>query len=283
MYQTSALDDWANSTMFVRTAQLPAVQSALIAALESVTSEGGTLLKPLIVWQLSQSIRVMGIVLATLGLLLTVAAAVVVVLYRQHPVFRSAAPMLLLVSFVGLLHVFSAIVFLVLPPASFSCSAFNWCIQLGFTLLLSPILAKAWRIWRIFGRRKLHVVKLSNRKLLAAILAATACDLAILAAWYATDLPSVVTTTQVTSTGGSLDLSQETDYASCSYSGQSKRFFAAECVIKGAALAAGVLLAFSTRRVTGTFNESKSVGRYQLSTMRHWHSSQLAAHLFAPN
>ena len=261
MYGTSALDDWANSTMFVRTTQLSVVQSALITALQSVTSDGSTLLKPPITWKLSTSIRVAGIVLASLGLLLTVVAALIVVWHRQHAVFRSAAPVLLLVSFVGLLHVFTAILFLVTPPTSFSCSALDWCIQLGATLVLSPILAKAWRIWQIFGRRKLHVVRLSNRKLLLAIAAATACDLIILAAWYSTSLPSVGTTSQFVSTGGTLNLVQETDYPSCSYDGQSQKFFAAECVIKSAALVAGVLLAFSTRRVTGQFNESKSGGR----------------------
>ena len=185
MYETAALDDWANSSMFVRTAQLAAVQSALVTALQSVTTDdGNTLLKPPITWRLSTSIRIAGIGLASLGLLLTVLAAAVVIWHRQHAVFRSAAPLLILVSFVGLLHVFSGIIFLVLPPTSFSCSAFNWCVQLGFTLLLSPILAKAWRIWQIFGRRKLHVVKLSNRKLLIGILAFTVCDLVILASWY---------------------------------------------------------------------------------------------------
>ena len=259
MYSTTALDGWANSSMFVRTAQLPAIQTSLVAALQSVTGDAGTLLKPPITWELSPSIRIAGITLASLGLLLTVAAAVVVIRHRQHAVFRSASPLLILASFVGLLHVFAAIVFLVLPPTSFSCSALNWCIQLGFTLLFTPILAKAWRIWRIFGRRKLHVVKVTNSRLLTAILAATVCDLILLAAWYATSLPGVVLTTQSASTGGTLNLLQETDYGSCSYSGRSASFFAAECIIKGAALLSGVLLAFSTRRVTGRFNESKSV------------------------
>ena len=266
IYDTSALDDWANSSMFVRTAQLTPVHASLIAALESVTGDVGTLLKPPVTWQLSTSIRIAGITLAAIGLLLTVVAAVVVVLLRQHVVFRSAAPLLVLVSFAGLLHVFSAIIFLVLPPTSFTCSAFNWCIQFGFNLLVSPIVFKAWRIWRIFGRRKLHVVKLSNRKLLAAIATISACDLIYLAAWYATSPPAVVSTSQSSSTGGTLNLYQETDYTSCSYGvGQSRSFFAAECVIKGAALVGGVLLAFSTRQVTGRFNESKSVGQQHSS------------------
>ena len=194
--------------------------------------------------------------------MLTVLAAGTVVHHRQHAVFRSAAPLLILASFLGLLHVFGAMIFLVLAPTSFTCSALNWCIQLGATLLLSPILAKAWRIHRIFGRRKLHVVKLSNGKLLTAILAVTVMDLIVLAAWYATSLPEVATTSQFITMGGSLNLVQQTQYQQCSYSGQSQAFFTAECVVKGAALVAGVLLAFSTRSVAGRFNESKAVGPY---------------------
>ena len=40
LYITAALDTWANASSFIRTAQLPTLQSALMTALETVTSQG---------------------------------------------------------------------------------------------------------------------------------------------------------------------------------------------------------------------------------------------------
>ena len=112
------------------------------------------------------------------------------------------------------------------------------------------------RIYRIFGRRKLQVVKLSNARLLRAFLLILAGDVLYLIVWQAVAPMSAVDST-------ALEADQRYHvYRQCSYAASptSLHLFTASAVIKLSWLAVGVLLAFSTRQVRDTFNESKSVG-----------------------
>ena len=112
------------------------------------------------------------------------------------------------------------------------------------------------RIYRIFGRRKLQVVKLSNARLLRAFLLILAGDVLYLIVWQVVAPMSAVDST-------ALEADQRYHvYRQCSYAASptSLHLFTASAVIKLSWLAVGVLLAFSTRQVRDTFNESKSVG-----------------------
>ena len=51
-----------------------------------------------------------------------------------------------------------------------------WLGSLGFTLTFAPLFMKTWRIYRIFDRKALNVVKISNRKLNGLIGVLVACD-----------------------------------------------------------------------------------------------------------
>ena len=261
LYTNSALDVYGNTNMVVRTAGVPAIQAALLAALQSVTdASGNPLIRLPITWTLTTAISEAAIVLASIGGILIIAAMAITVRHSNHPVFRSSSPLFMLVSFLGLLHLCGAIISLTVPQTNAACSAFTWCIQLGFTLVFAPLFAKAYRIYRIFGRRKLKVVKLTNRKLLAAVAATFAVDVVYGGVWQAVAPATVVTTVQYVATANGVDLSQEYEYPMCAYAGQSGSFFVAEVVVKLAMLAVGVMLAFSTRQVTSQFNESKSIG-----------------------
>ena len=261
LYSTSALDAYGDANMIVRTAAVSAIQSALLNAVHSVTdADGDPLIRLPITWTLTQAIGGVTLLLASLGGALTVVAMAVTSRYSSHPVFRSSSPLFMLVWFLGLLHITGAIVTLGLTQTNASCIAFTWCTQLGFTLVFAPLFAKAYRIYRIFGRRKLKVVKLTNRKLLVAVGITFAIDAVYVAVWNSVAPPTVVTTVQFVATSTGAGNAQQYDYPMCSYAGQSSSFFVAEAVIKLAMLAIGVMLAFGTRQVNSQFNESKSIG-----------------------
>ena len=257
VHATAGLDVWCDQNMFVRTASLPSLQPALLSALDSITSGGATVLTLPIVWQLTAGIADVAYAIEALGWLATLAIVLVTIRYRQHVQLRSTSPLFTIVSLAGVALLFGAIQSLIMLPSDSSCRAFSALIQLGFTVTFTPLFAKAYRIYRIFGRRKLRVVKLSNIRLFLAVVVTILADGLLIAIWHGVAPPSVATVVEL-STAANGDV-QASYYAQCTWDGASADFMAAECVIKVVSLCLGVMLAFSTRQVTDRFNDSKSI------------------------
>ena len=252
----AALLPWSSNSMVMSTASLPSVESHVLSALNAVTSDGQTLLVTLPeVWTPSPVLVGFGIAVTTLGSLLCCLALGFTVWHRQHPIIKSSAPAFLCMTLAGLLCLFSTTTLVTATPGVGTCSALNWMIQLGFSLTFCPLLLKTYRIWRIFGRRRLKVVKLSNRRLMATLVFTVALELLYLLVWQIVSPTS--TSTIVRSNG---DGEPQSVYTQCAYQDTSLHLFTAIAVIKSAVLVVGVLLAFSTRTVSEAFNESKSMG-----------------------
>ena len=239
----------------------PAVQAAYIAALDSVTCDGETLLITLPTdWSLTSAIGAFVDAMSVLGLLGCAVAAVLVWYHRAHPVIRSASPLFLLMSIGGVALLFVAGFLLVAPVTSASCSAFSWSLNFGLMLCFAPLFAKTYRIYRIFGRKKLSVVQLSNRKLFLYVVCMLSIEAVLLAVWQGVGpiapLVSDVTTTQSNS-AGNLIINQ---YTQCGVpEGVSMTLFALVLVEKGVLFVFGALMAFTTRKVSSTFNESQGI------------------------
>ena len=178
----------------------------------------------------------------------------VVAFYRNHPVMRSASSWFVLTSLSGVALMFLSLVFWVSQASVATCNAFSWCLNLGFMLTFGPLFAKTWRIYRIFGRKKLSVIKISNRRLGVMVSTFISAEIAILAIWQAVGPLQPVVTTQITGSPA-----VEHQYIQCGTSGDGSRFLIVIGVTKGLLLLYGALLAFSTRRVTDHFNESQSI------------------------
>ena len=231
------------------------------AALDSVTCDGETLLITLPTdWSLTSAIGAFVDAMSVLGLLGCAVAAVLVWYHRAHPVIRSASPLFLLMSIGGVALLFVAGFLLVAPVTSASCSAFSWSLNFGLMLCFAPLFAKTYRIYRIFGRKKLSVVQLSNRKLFLYVVCMLSIEAVLLAVWQGVGpiapLVSDVTTTQSNS-AGNLIINQ---YTQCGVpEGVSMTLFALVLVEKGVLFVFGALMAFTTRKVSSTFNESQGI------------------------
>ena len=249
------LDLATNAQNVVRAGDQASVQSAINSALDKVMCDGTTMLITLPdVWSLSAGAAGFGMALAVIGLIGVLAALTLIVLYRAHPVMKSASVWFLFTSIAGVGLLFIALILLMSSVTSATCAAFNWMLNMGFMLTFAPLFAKTWRIYRIFGRKKLSVVKVSNRKLAAMVSALVLIDIILMSIWQAVS-PLGPKLTVVTSGSPPVDH----DYTQCSVSGDGLTFLIIEAVSKGALLLYGALLAFSTRRVSDNFNESQSI------------------------
>lgn len=149
-----------------RPSEIDFVATTITNTLNAITCDGKTLLIMLpSIWEMSPAVAGFGNALAVLGLLGIVTALTIVGMYRSNSVMKSASTWFVFTSLFGVGMMFVSIFFLVSDVTTANCSAFNWFVNVGFMLAFAPLLAKTWRIYRIFGRKKLSVVKVTNQKL----------------------------------------------------------------------------------------------------------------------
>jgi len=249
------LDALTESVNVGRLSNVPGVKQAYINALNSVLCDGETLLITLpIVWELSSGLSGFGIAAAIIGGVLTVSLMIFTVIYHKHPIMRSSSPLFTLISLFGVLLMFAGAVALVANVTTFSCGILSWLINLGIMVTFAPIFAKTWRIYRIFGRRKLSVVKISNRKLMLIIGGLLTMEIVIMIVWQIlSPIQPYISSTMEGSP------SRQHDYEQCGVRNNGSSMFAVAAVEKGLLLVFGALMAFSTRKVSSQFNESSQI------------------------
>ena len=249
------VDDATESRNTVRAASLITVAQTQVDALDLLQCDGQTLLITLpVVWDISGPGQAFGLAAAGIGLVLCVAALAITAALSGHPVFRSASPVFVATSVVGLVLLFMAAIFLIQPASSLSCSGLSWSLNLGFSLTFGPLFAKTWRIYRIFGRKRLSVVKISNRRLGLLVVLLMFEELVLMSVWQAVGPLHPVLTAQWTGSP-----SAEHDYTQCGVSGAGAHALTYAAATKAVLLGFGALMAFSTRKVSSTFNESSVI------------------------
>ena len=267
-YGTTAIDTLLQSKQTLRVTSLSStVMAAVLATLGQVTCDQETLLVTYPVgWSLASGVKAFVYVVSSMGVVACTALALFVFHYRHHPVIRSASPLFLLLTIGGLLVLFAAGYLLVSEATFASCAAFSWLVNVGMMMTFSPLFAKTWRIYRIFGRRKLTVVALSNKKLLLMVAALMGAEVLIMAVWQGLgQLQPITNDVQTSTTTGSsvakiANRLLVDEYVQCGVpAGVGQSMFVVVCVEKGLLFVWGALMAFTTRKVSSTFNEAQGI------------------------
>jgi len=236
----------------------------LQAAFASLRCDGDSLMSQAVhPWKLTPGLQqgVQGLAVAScvLALLLTL----VVARYRALPVFRLASVPFLVMILTGLPMAFFSLQYWARAPTARDCSVFDWLLNLGFTLSFGPLFAKVWRVWRIFGRQALRVVKITNWMLARMVAVLVVFDIIVLSVWQASDANWTAVTTYQLNTDQSL-----TSYTSCAPRADRRNagYLALLGVSKLALLLYGAVIGLATRNVAQTFNESKQIAYALYST-----------------
>ena len=193
-------------------------------------------------------------ILAGLASLCLVVAMLFLLYARAVPKVKAASPLFLFLILVGCQL---ALVGVLLPvaqqPSSRSsvCGAYAYTLSVGFTLAVSSLVVKTWRIARIFDRRKIKVRVITDRSLLVPVAALVTADIVFNSVWLGVD--PLLPTDFVSSSNALLH------YTACS-SDNTLLWYALSFVPKGILLAYGVVLASQVRNVPSAFNESKWIG-----------------------
>ena len=267
-FTSSLIDVLVTGVNAVRVSSLTGgMESLYITALNSVTCDGNTILvTPPVPWSLASAIFVFVLLLSSIGLVCCLLLCGFVVAYRHHPIIRSASPIFLLLSIVGVALLFVSGYVLVASPSTTSCGLLSWLVNAGLIFTFGPLFVKTWRIYRIFGRKKLSVISISNKKLLVLCIGIFALEMVLMSVWQGVGnlqpIVNDVATSRVVSL--SIDLSTTRfsvdQYVQCGVpSGAPRAIFAVIVVEKAMLIVFGALMAFTTRKVSSTFNESSGI------------------------
>ena len=166
-------------------------------------------------------------------------------MYAQH----SFVQLLLL----GFFMVTSGAIVITLSPSEASCKTVSWCITLGYSLELIPVLVKTSAINKIMhSAMKFQRVNLSPRDMLQNILVPLIIVCAFLTSWTIVD-PSVPVENRVMAGGNTVE-----SFLGCSSESNSWYFVSLGWQVT--LLFMAVVLAVQSRNVVKEYNESKDLG-----------------------
>ena len=248
------LDTAVNNAGLVRVSESPRMLAQTKRQLNYITCDGKNCLITLPnVWSLTGSIAAFGYAGAAIGLLLCIGTAASLVIFKQRTVYRSASIAFLALINFGLCLLFLSAITVVQSPSPASCGSLAWLFTFGWAFTFKPLFLKMYRIYKIFNRKQLRVVKLSNMKLLSYLAVLLTLELVVAAVWQGV-APLQPITTHVWQ--GVLD----NQYTQCDVTSAGAPYLVILGVIKACFLLFGTVMSFSTRKVSSTFNESSPVG-----------------------
>lgn len=230
----------------------PYIRARVQRRLQAITCEGETILVTLPVdHRVSQPIESAALAMTILGA--CVVALILCFLYFFHlrSAIKASSPLFLLATLTGILFMFISGALLTKEyPTDMTCGFGWWFVNLGFTLTFGPLFVKCWRIYKIFMRKEMTVVRLTDANLFLRLFLALTAELLFLGAMQASDpfKSQVVVQTALPR--------DQTIYfcapGNATYAGILGGY-------KGLILLFGAMMSFSTRSVSENFNESKPI------------------------
>jgi hypothetical protein len=196
--------------------------------------------------------------MVVLGIFIIIALIVAYVVFRtrNQMVIKTASPIfLILILFGGMMMYACGIMLVAYPPSSALCAVIPYLGHLAFALAYGSLLAKTYRVGRIFTSDVLTVLRITNKDLLGVVGAFCAAVIAYLAIWSASDAPH----RQLIVGDDHLE------YIVCQsdHSAWSWVIYLFEALVLGW----GMMLCFKNRHIPTLFNESQwiALGIYNLA------------------
>jgi ABC-type branched-subunit amino acid transport system substrate-binding protein len=211
---------------------------------------------PYVVVTAGFGVFISSVAIASVGVLLCIAMAVLVQRNIELPFVKASSPGLMMFVLIG--HV---LVFALLPVGALtdtlndvdsialkiSCQAYQIMISAAFILVFVPLLAKTARIAAIFGGDTLKVQVISNATLYALIAGSLLIDLGINISWILIDSPSPLLA-PLDDTNARMTCHSNTNI-----------FLIASVAYKGVILVGTLIACWKVRNVPSEFNESRAI------------------------
>ncbi|KAG0051917.1 hypothetical protein BGZ83_003197 [Gryganskiella cystojenkinii] len=196
------------------------------------------------------SIGMVIISVAGLSVLFSLLTMLMVVVYRDTQVIKASSPLFCCLELLGFIFLYISVVMGLDIPTNNICMVRPFTLNVGFVLVVSNIVAKNFRVYRIFHNiyvtkrviRDSHLLKIVGTLLLV--------NLVIMVVWFTKTPPMLQ---QITAP-------DFTTYWTCNnQSGPSTPFFVILFVYNAALLLVAVFLAYKNRNVAANYNECRQI------------------------
>ncbi|KAJ3091755.1 hypothetical protein HK102_013522 [Quaeritorhiza haematococci] len=193
---------------------------------------------------------------AAIGMACTISLILFFSVHWEHPVVKRSSPLFCNLMLVGILMIYADLFLWAGEQSQPLCIIKIWIPLIGFALTMGPMLAKTFRIWKIFENAAIRSRHLLNKHLLVMSGVVIGIEVLLLAIWTGVDPVRPV----VSESG--VDASILYSYEKCY--GNSGPFqnamLAVIAVYNMLLLLFGSFLSYKTRNVHSTFNESRYIG-----------------------
>ncbi|KAF9141012.1 hypothetical protein BGX30_005623 [Mortierella sp. GBA39] len=197
------------------------------------------------------SIGMVVISVASLSILFSLLTMLIVIVYRNAKVIKASSPLFCCLELCGFILLYIATVMGLDIPTKFTCMARPLALDVGFVLVVSNIVAKNFRIYRIF--HNIYVTKrvIRDSHLLKIVGTILSSNLVIMAAWFIKYPPAL----------RQIVLRDFTSYWSCDNldGSNSTPFFAVLLAYNAALLLIATYLAYKNRNVAANYNECRQI------------------------
>ncbi|KAF8941929.1 Ribonucleoside-diphosphate reductase large subunit [Haplosporangium gracile] len=197
------------------------------------------------------SIGMVMISVAGLSVLFSLLTMLIVIVYRNAKVIKASSPLFCCLELCGFILLYIATVMGLDIPTKFTCMARPLALNVGFVLVVSNIVAKNFRIYRIF--HNIYVTKrvIRDSHLLKIVGTILFSNLVIMVAWFIKYPPALK----------QIVLPDFTSYWTCSNldGGNSTPFFAVLLAYNAVLLLIATYLAYMNRNVAANYNECRQI------------------------
>lgn len=189
-----------------------------------------------------------------LGLIISISFSIYFFVYRKEKVIKKTSPFFSQLILFGVDLCFASLIVWEIPQSTLTCIFKLWLLCIGFGLIMGNLLAKTWRIYKIFSNLSVTSLVIKDSDLLKFSGIVVLGEIILLSVYsFASGLPKVVHTqslsdnllliTQCKAPSGFVQLALTITLF----------------VYNGLLILAAVYLAYKTRNVDSAFNESKYI------------------------
>ncbi|KAL4206055.1 periplasmic binding protein-like I [Rhizopus microsporus] len=184
--------------------------------------------------------------MSAFGTVIVLFSMIIVIFYRKREVFKASSPLFCVLELVGFLLTYVSVAFFLGYRSSFNCTMIPITFHLGYSLILGNLIAKNYRIYRIFNNIFITRTVVTDAQLLKVSGAIVTITVIILTAWFSSTTVSTV----------NKPVSRNAYYVDCAYDGSNVTIFVALLTLsESLQLCFATFLAFKTRSVGRSYSK----------------------------
>ncbi|CAO3633113.1 unnamed protein product [Cunninghamella blakesleeana] len=121
-------------------------------------------------------------IVSAIGLLFAIGTFTTVVMYRKNDVFKAASPLFCCLQLIGFMFCYVSVILMVDIPTNITCNMTPFSFNFGFVLVLSNMIAKNYRIYRIFNNVFITKTVIKDVQLIKSVTVMVGIDMILLVA-----------------------------------------------------------------------------------------------------